>query len=345
MKTPILTLSIVLATCLNIFATHSLQITQYLQTAPTFFQFLETNSVSEITLTSDFKSLKKNKEKEVYQPGTISFVDNSGQTFNLEVAIRARGNRRKKICKYPPIKLKLGDSALTQLGLAAEDDYKLVCQCEKGADYEQMLLKEFMAYQIYNIVTENSFKTHLFKLNRVDTKTGKTEIQYAFVLEKMNSLTTRLNANKVKKELIKQQELDRNALLRMCLFQYLIGNTDLGLRTQHNIKMAAKEDLAFAVAYDFDYSGLVDAPYAIPPEILPIENVSERFFMFPGCNYEEINKEVTYLLEKEGEIMGYCNKFDLLTKSTQKRSQRYLTSFFETLKNEKKVRREFIKEN
>ena len=30
------------------------------------------------------------------------------------------------------------------------------------------------------------------------------------------------------------------------------------------------------VPYDFDYSGLVDAPYAVPPEGIPVENVRQR---------------------------------------------------------------------
>ena len=342
MKTPIITLAIVLANCINVFASQALQITH---NTPTFFEYLAQNNVSEITITSDFKQFKKSKDEGDYQAATIDFETENGDQINLEVEIRARGNKRKEICLYPPIKLKMGTIALNQLGVADEDEYKLVCQCEKGEEYQQMLLKEFMAYQLYNIVTENSFKTHLFKFNRVDTKTGKTEVQYAFVIEKMNSLRNRLHAKKIEDSLVNNHQLDRNSLLRMCLFQYLIGNTDLGLNNQHNLKVAKKEDAAFFVAYDFDYSGLVNAPYAAPPEIFPINRVSDRYFMFTGCDYEEISKEVNYMLEKEKDILDYCVNFDLLSKSSQKKTQKYLTAFFDTLKNDKKVRREFIKKN
>ena len=32
------------------------------------------------------------------------------------------------------------------------------------------------------------------------------------------------------------------------------------------------------IPYDFDFSGLVDAPYATPPDVLKIANVRQRFY-------------------------------------------------------------------
>ena len=61
----------------------------------------------------------------------------------------------------------------------------------------------------------------------------------------------------------------------------MIGNTDWSVPNQHNCKVLSgmnieHSDLGTIVPYDFDYSGLVDADYAVPYEGLALESVRER---------------------------------------------------------------------
>ncbi len=67
----------------------------------------------------------------------------------------------------------------------------------------------------------------------------------------------------------------------VAVFQYLIGNTDWSVWARHNIAIVsvkAEPHPLFAVPYDFDFSGAVGAPYAIPPQTLPIHSVRERLY-------------------------------------------------------------------
>jgi len=72
----------------------------------------------------------------------------------------------------------------------------------------------------------------------------------------------------------------------VALFQYMIGNLDWSMRAGppgepccHNSRLLAGVPGAMVpVPYDFDYSGLVDAPYAIPPEQFHISSVRSRVY-------------------------------------------------------------------
>ncbi len=63
---------------------------------------------------------------------------------------------------------------------------------------------------------------------------------------------------------------------RMAIFNYMIGNTDWSVPNQHNVRIlsqsnAERPNLGIIVPYDFDYTGLVNADYAVPIEQLGIE--------------------------------------------------------------------------
>ena len=65
----------------------------------------------------------------------------------------------------------------------------------------------------------------------------------------------------------------------MALFQFMIGNSDYSAPYYHNsIMIKAGEARPVWVPYDFDWSGIVNARYAVPNPILPIRNVRERIF-------------------------------------------------------------------
>ena len=102
----------------------------------------------------------------------------------------------------------------------------------------------------------------------------------AFFIESEQEMASRLGGRPVKPRIISPKGMDSTAYDRMCLFQFMIGNTDFGAYTRHNVKVVGfKGRPPIPVPYDFDYSGLVAADYAIPSTDLPIQNVEERYFL------------------------------------------------------------------
>ena len=68
------------------------------------------------------------------------------------------------------------------------------------------------------------------------------------------------------------------AILLASVFMYMVGNTDWSLPYLHNIRVFQNFTSYIAVPYDFDWSGIVDAPYAVPDYRLNIKSVRDRIW-------------------------------------------------------------------
>src|SRR5205085_4344574 len=88
------------------------------------------------------------------------------------------------------------------------------------------------------------------------------ETSYAFLIENSEELTERLEAKLNKSKLISSSSIERLLFLKVCLFEYMIGNTDWYLPLRHNMEFIGVPGypLLVTVPYDFDYSGLVNTP-------------------------------------------------------------------------------------
>ena len=79
---------------------------------------------------------------------------------------------------------------------------------------------------------------------------------------------------------------------RLAIFNFMIGNYDWSVPGHHNVLVIKSLEfdpygLGIAIPHDFDWTGLVNASYAIPAENVGTENVRER--LFEGiCRTEEV---------------------------------------------------------
>ena len=69
---------------------------------------------------------------------------------------------------------------------------------------------------------------------------------------------------------LKPFQVQKAPFLNMAVFEYLIGNTDWSAVGSHNVRLIKCKDypLPLPIAYDFDYSGFVNAPYAVHGEAI-----------------------------------------------------------------------------
>jgi hypothetical protein len=116
----------------------------------------------------------------------------------------------------------------------------------------------------------------------------------------------------------------------------MIGNTDWSNATQHNVRMLDLGKEKFVpVSYDFDNSGFVNAPYAVPYDYLPIENVTER--LYRGiCRNQELTQFIrTDFLNSEPKILEIMDRYQsFLPRSEFELARKYLVDFFEILRND-----------
>ena len=146
----------------------------------------------DVELTTDFKNLIKKKSKGEYQEGQMTYLDIDSTQIVRNIKIKARGNMRRKICSIPPLKLKIKKKLLKEEGLLPFNDLKLVAPCKSSKAYTNFIFREYLAYQLYSLLTDLSFKTQLVRLNYKDTAGKiKDKTRYGFLIEDKEELAAR----------------------------------------------------------------------------------------------------------------------------------------------------------
>jgi hypothetical protein len=112
----------------------------------------------------------------------------------------------------------------------------------------------------------------------------------------------------------------------------MVGNTDWSIPTQHNIKILKPldpmSDKGIPVAYDFDYSGFVNAGYAAPNEELPIKSVHERYYTGICLDKNEIQPIIEEFGEHKDQFLNTVHDFNYLPAGTKKQLSIYIESFY-----------------
>ena len=115
------------------------------------------NQVTELFLTNDpipvklrysNKVLRKETNDSTYIDSEIEYMTSDDSWKTLEVKIRARGNYRRENCYFPPVKMKIKKSVSAGTLFEGNKKLKLVLPCVLQNDYNDKVLKEYMAYKL-----------------------------------------------------------------------------------------------------------------------------------------------------------------------------------------------------
>jgi hypothetical protein len=193
-----------------------------------------------------------------------------------------------------------------------------------------------------------SLRVRLLRVKYEDVKKKvKSYYQYGFFIEDSKDMAERNNCIDLKADYFTSETTNRNHMTVVNLFQYMIGNCDWSVTKQHNIKLIAPRNdtlaMPYAVPYDFDYCGLVDAPYAEPQAILGIKSVTERVYRGYSRTAEELKVAIDLFQEKKSMIMYMVKNFNLLDIEVRNKISAYLEDFYKIIENKKKVNLIFIK--
>src|SRR5262249_50404735 len=83
------------------------------------------------------------------------------------------------------------------------------------------------------------------------------------------------------------------------------------------------------VPYDFDYAGLVNPPYAVPPEGIHVSSVKVRRYRGFCAHNEEAKALLEQISSRRDALMAILNDTPQLEDRTRKRAAGYLGDFFE----------------
>lgn len=296
-----------------------------------------------VTLETDMKLLKKDRGDEQWQPAVFKILVGDSIAETIQVQVAARGNMRKKTCHFPPVKIRFSAETSENDSIAHISDLKLVTSCKNTNLDEEWVRKECLTYQLYNIVTDKSFRVKPAQIRFANAgKKSSALNSFSFFIESEREMAARLNARPLKPKVVSTQSLDPETYDRMALFEFMIGNTDWGVRNRHNIKVFYQQPDGpiFPVAYDFDYAALVGTDYALPSPQIPINSVQERFYMGQCRSTDEYKAAINHYIANREAILQHCENFPDLSKSAKRAATGYLEGFFDILRNPGRVKTE-----
>lgn len=298
----------------------------------------ESDSIVNVKMITDMKLLIKKKYDEEYQPATIEITNADGSIASYDVKIKSRGNKRKEACNFPPIKVKFPKKDFTYNKL------KWVITCNNSDPYDQILLKEYMAYQIYEMYSDIGFQTQLLRVDYVDTgRDGKAFTRYGFVIENADAIAERMGGRVYNPKALNTNVVNKDQMALFTMFQYMIANTDWAYLNLHNLEAVTdpKTNSIMVLPYDFDYSGFVNTTYAVVHESLPMESVTERYNKGFCVSEEACEKYRQLFLSKQDEVLQACRDFKYFDKKTKKETEMYLKEFFDAIDSEKSAKKIF----
>ena len=150
-----------------------------------------------VTLTAPWRELQRKDDYQGAYPARIEYRDETGTTVELELTVERRGIKRQEACKFPPIRLRFDKQSVKGTVFRGEKSLKMVTHCEKSKRFDQYYILEMLAYRMYNMLTDYSFRVRLVNMTYVYTDRNETTNSYAVFIEHKDRLGKRIDGEPV----------------------------------------------------------------------------------------------------------------------------------------------------
>jgi hypothetical protein len=287
-----------------------------------------------VVIQGPISSLASNRA-EVPRTGTMT-VD--GVAYPITLTPRGITRLKSDVCDFPPLRVELTRPAPPGSLFQGQHRLKLVTHCKRSPDFQQKVLLEYSAYRLYNLITPLSFRARLANVDYLDQSGRPYVSRVGLFLEDFSDVAKRNGmASAHMGSLVPLRQLDPAAGARFAVFEYMISNYDWSMRAGpqgeeccHNGRLlaGAPGGLLTPVPYDFDFSGLVDAPYATPPDGIPINDVRQRSYRGYCLHLAQARVFAAQLSPRRAEFLGVFATIPGLDPREQGRAANYLQGFF-----------------
>jgi len=304
----------------------------------------------EFTLTADFKAVNKDRNPNSTKvfPATLTVAKDDGTPVSFPLNIRTRGHVRRMVqtCTFAPLRLEFNEEKTKGTVFEGHKNIKLGTHCRDADLFEQYVPREYAAYRIFNLLTPPSFRARLAKATYVDEATKKPIAnRMAIFIEDDGDVARRMEGRTTEQQKLVFRQVDYDTVTLLTLFEYMIGNTDMSMYLLHNVILVQTPGrVTFPVPYDFDYSGLVDARYAIPAKQFNLTSVRDRIYRGPCRTAAELQPFFEKFQAKKTEILALFDSIPGLDANYRKDSQKYIEAFFQTISKPNEIKRTFIDE-
>ena len=294
---------------------------------------------------------KNAEDSTVPRDGTLTLTG-SPEVHAIRLTARGISRRRKETCSFPPLRVELARPAVATSLLAGQRRLKLVTHCRSSPGFQQHLLLEYSAYRIFNLLTPLSYRVRLASIDYLEPNGRNLVSRMGFFIEDTDDVARRNGLKEaVVGDRIASALLEPRQAARVALFQYMVGNLDWSMRAGpqgegccHNSRLLSGQGASMVpVPYDFDYSGLVDAPYAVPPEGFNIRSVRSRVYQGYCRNNGQALAAAAEFRSARPAIEALFGQIPSMEQRTRKDALSYLGKFFDDIANDETMRAKVLK--
>jgi hypothetical protein len=312
----------------------------------------ESDETLSIDLELPYSVLKRDRIGEPeYHQATLSYFDHDDTvTIPLRVRVRGKTRRKARICNLPPLRLRFRSESSANTLFEHQKNVKLVTHCKDLEQYDQYVLREYLAYRIYNLLTQVSIRARLVKVRYLEVGVEKA-YRYGVLLENWRKVAFRSGLSPLELTSgFKQSALNPDDANRLAVFQYLISNDDWSMIAPgpdheccHNVRpLQASDAQVIPLPYDFDYSGLVNAPYAVTKR----QTSRVRIRRFKGlCSTldDGLDETLRDFIAARQAIEQLIRTIDGFSDKNRERTIKYIDKFYDVINDPKKVQKKLIK--
>ncbi len=321
------------------------------QTVPLF----ASHDVIELRIEAPFTTIFKDRDQDSeYHPGVLAYVDESGDSVVLDIRAKTRGSFRlkRRTCGFPNLHVNFRRGQVDSTLFAGQNRVAIVAHCQDDKpEYEQFTLQEYLIYRTFNLLTDKSIRVRLVRSTYVDTDGEReTVTKYMFILEPYEMVAARFAWQVLEVPAVPPRELDRFSLPLVDVFQYMIGNTDWSMFQKstdgnccHNGKLiGTMSGPVIPLPYDFDWSGVISAPYAKPAPDVGVSHVRQRRYWGICRPDEEFAPVFELFNDRRSEIYDLWRRQEGLEESRLERTIEYFDEFYEIINDSGKTKREIV---
>jgi hypothetical protein len=290
-----------------------------------------------MSIQTDISHLINNREI-IPIPAKIYITGNNFEaTFNASIEVRGNFRRDPSNCDFPPLRLRFNETDVRGTIFEGNLDVKIVTHCRENSEkFIQSMSKEYTTYQLYNLLNPYSLKVKMVEVTYIDDQGElKPMNNQVFLIEDIHHLAERYNMKEVEGK-FSEDDINKDNLLKLSVFQFMIGNTDWIIPFSKNLKFIQDDNRTLAVPYDFDYSGLVGTDYS-RENGQSILAAPERKFKGPCYEFNDLQQEFNRLRGMKEELLDHINQSLYLKAKSKSAMKNYIDEFFQIIGSEKKI--------
>jgi hypothetical protein len=301
------------------------------------------------TLAADFKAV--NRDRNIASTRTfpaVLTIKGAGSAVPFQVNLRARGNirRRADVCAFVPLSIEFAKQDVKGTTFDGQSKLKLLVHCNEGAAADQLVLLEYLAYRLFNVVTPRSFRVRLARATYVDSKSGRTLSTHdAVFIEDDDDVARRMDGRSLELTGLLFKDFDQESLTLLSVFQYMIGNPDYSISGMHNVRLVqTSANVLHPITWDFDVTGLVDPQYPFPNAQVrkQIASVRTRSYLGPCRTSEEFEPTLAVFRAKHAEMQSLVGSIPGLGDAERRKAAEYLEEFFTIIGRQDLVKRDLV---